>query len=63
MEQLIYKFKNTRKYPIMIKTSVSNGVAKIDIYGIKEENEYEIAIETTILSTSGFKVIYEDNPI
>ncbi len=47
----------------MIKTSVSNGVAKIDIYGIKEENEYEIAIETTILSTSGFKVIYEDNPI
>ena len=30
---LDFKFKNTRKYPIMIKTSIGNGVAKIDIYG------------------------------
>lgn len=56
-----FKFKNTRKYPIMIKSFVSNGVAKMEIYGIKEDKEYEIAIETKILSSSGFKLIYENN--
>ncbi len=56
---LDFKFKNTRKYPIMIKTSIGNGVAKIDIYGIKEEVEYDVDIVTTVLSYTPFKVIYE----
>lgn len=61
---LDFKFKNTRKYPIMIKTSIGNGVAKIDIYGIKEDVEYDVDIVTSVLSYTPFKVIYEnDNSI
>lgn len=58
---LDFKFKNTRKYPIMIKTSIGNGVAKIDIYGIKEDVEYDVDIVTSILSYTPFKVIYEED--
>ena len=58
---LDFKFKNTRNYPIMIKTSIGNGVAKIDIYGIKEEVEYDVDIVTSVLSYTPFKVIYEDD--
>lgn len=58
---LDFKFKNTRKYPIMIKTSIGNGVAKIDIYGIKEDVEYDIDIVTSVLSYTPFKVIYEND--
>ena len=58
---LDFKFKNTRKYPIMIKTSIGNGVAKIDIYGVKEEVEYDVDIVTNILSYTPFKVIYEED--
>lgn len=58
------KFKNTRKYPIMIKTSIGGGVAKISIFGIKEEVEYEVEISTKILSYTPYKVIYEtDNSL
>jgi len=59
---LDFKFKNTRKYPIMIKTSIGNGVAKIDIYGIKEEVEYDVDIVTSVLSSTPFKVVYEEDP-
>ena len=58
---LDFKFKNTRNYPIMIKTSIGNGVAKIDIYGIKEEVEYDVDIVTSILSSTPFKVVYEED--
>lgn len=58
------KFKNTRNYPIMIKTSIGSGVAKIDIYGIKEDVEYEVEISSKILSYTSFRVIREtDNSL
>lgn len=40
-------FKNTRSYPIKITSSVKNGVVTTEIYGIKEEKEYEVVIEST----------------
>jgi len=58
---LDFKFKNTRKYPIMIKTSIGNGVAKVEIYGIKEEAEYDVDIVTSVLSYTPFKVVYEED--
>ena len=59
-----FKFKNTRKYPVMIKTSIGNGIAQISIYGIKEEVEYEVEISSKILSYISYKVIYEtDNSL
>lgn len=47
---LDFKFKNTRTYPIKIVASAKSGVAKISIYGIKEETEYEVVIQSKVLS-------------
>lgn len=58
---LDFKFKNTRNYPISIKASAQNSIAKIDIFGIKEENEYEIDIVTSIINYIPFTVVYEDD--
>lgn len=48
---LDFKFKNTREYPIKIVAEY-NGAGKItfSIYGTKEDNEYEVAIESYILT-------------
>ena len=59
---LDFKFKNTRKNPIMIKASAKNGIATVEIYGIKEEQEYEISIISYVQNYIGFKTIYEDDP-
>ena len=59
---LDFKFKNTRKYPVTIKATAQNGILKIDIYGIKEEKEYEIEISTTILGYISYSTVYEDDP-
>lgn len=56
-----FKFKNTRNYPIKIKASCSNGVATVSIYGIKEENEYQISFRTKTISTIPYTVKYVDD--
>ena len=53
-----FKFKNTRTYPIKIVSTVRNGVAKVEIYGIKEEKEYEVEIETQLLETTPYEISY-----
>ncbi len=45
-----FKFKNTRNYPIKINCSVNNGIAKFDIYGLKEGNEYNVDVSSQITS-------------
>lgn len=45
-----FKFKNTRSYPIKIVGTAKNGVVKVDLYGIKEEEEYEVIIESEVIS-------------
>lgn len=52
-----FKFKNTRNYPIKIICSVNNGIAKFDIYGLKESNEYEVVITSKVTSRTS-KYIY-----
>ena len=56
-----FKFKNSRKYPIKIEMSVANGVAKATIYGIKENPEYEISIQTSTINTIPFTTTYKDD--
>ena len=51
-------FKNTRKYPIKIVSTVKNGVVTTAIYGTKEENEYDISIESNIIETIPYSVNY-----
>lgn len=45
-----FKFKNNRDYPIKLVCSVSNGVAKFDIYGLKTTDDYEVEISSRITS-------------
>lgn len=56
-----FKFKNSRKYAIKIKASASNGVATIEIFGIKEEIEYQISFDTKTISTIPYTVKYIDD--
>lgn len=58
---LDFKFKNTRNYPIKIEATSNSGVAEVKIYGTKEEVEYEVEIETTILSYIPYSTIYEED--
>ena len=56
-----FKFKNSRKYAVKIKASASNGVATIEIFGIKEEVEYQISFDTKTISTIPYTVKYIDD--
>ena len=53
-----FKFKNTRKYPIRITATVEGGVATISVWGIKEEIEYDISIETQKTATISYTTQY-----
>ena len=53
-----FKFKNSRKYPIRITASVSGGVATIQIWGHKEDIEYDISIETKKIATIAYTTQY-----
>ncbi len=59
-----FKFKNTRTYPIKIVSSVKNGVVKIGIYGIQEEKEYQVTIQSTVTETIPYTTNYiEDDTL
>lgn len=45
-----FQFKNNRNYPIKIETAAKDGIATAQIYGIKEETEYEVIIQSKITS-------------
>lgn len=56
-----FKFKNTRKYPVKIEMTVANGMAKATLYGIKENPDYEVSIQTSTVSTIPFATTYQDD--
>jgi len=56
-----FKFVNNRTYPIKIKMSVAGGIAKVDIYGIKEETEYNINFDVEIVSTIEYATKYKED--
>lgn len=53
-----FKFVNSRKYPIRITATVENGVATIQVWGVKEDVEYDISIETKKIATISPKIQY-----
>ncbi|MBQ9298200.1 MAG: VanW family protein [Clostridia bacterium] len=53
-----FKFVNSRKYPIKIVSQVKNGIAKMEIYGVKEEVEYEVRLEPIVLNYVPYKTEY-----
>lgn len=56
-----FKFKNSRNYPIKIEASAKNGVCEMSIYGIKEETEYDVEIESKVLSYLPYTTKYEED--
>lgn len=56
-----FKFKNTRKYPIKIICSASNGILNVKIYGKKQEDECIIEIQSEVVEEIPYKTIYENN--
>ena len=45
-----FKFKNSRNYAIKINCSVSNGVASFQIWGFKQDPEYEVNVSASVTS-------------
>lgn len=59
--QTDFKFKNSRDYAVKIKATISNGIATVSIYGVKQETEYAITFNTKTISTIPFTVKYVDD--
>lgn len=47
-----FKFKNSRNYAVKITCSVSNGIANFEIWGLKEDVEYDVDVYANITSRS-----------
>ncbi len=45
-----FQFSNSRNHAIKIECSVSRGIVTFNIYGVKEENEYDVQISAGITS-------------
>ncbi|MBR2156160.1 MAG: VanW family protein [Clostridia bacterium] len=45
-----FQFKNNRQHALKITCSVSRGIATFNIYGVKEENEYEVSVYAKVNS-------------
>lgn len=56
-----FQFKNNRTYPIKIEAVAENGVCTMSIYGIKEETEYEVVIQSVVLSYIPYTTKYEND--
>ena len=53
-----FKFVNTRQHPIRIVATVESGVATLQIWGVREEVEYDISIETKKIATIAYTTQY-----
>ena len=59
---LDFRFKNNRNYPIKIVSSVQGGVATTQIYGLKQEDDYEVEISQRRVRTIPFTTQYVSKP-
>ena len=60
---LDFKFKNTRDYPIKISSLVSGGTSTVQIYGLKQENEYTVQIKSYQTGSSTTSIYSEAHRI
>lgn len=51
-----FKFKNTRNYPVKILCTVSGGVAKCEVYGLKENPDYDVEITSRVTETTATSI-------
>ena len=57
-----FKFKNSRNYPIKIICTNSGETITTKIFGLKEENEYEVEVQSYITSYIQYKTITKQDP-
>ena len=57
-----FKFIKTRKNPIKIEAKVNGGVATVSIWGVREDVEYDISIETKKIATIAYTTQYIEDP-
>ena len=51
-----FQFKNSRNNAIKIMCSVNNGIAKFQIYGVKEDTEYEVDVNASIIKRTSSNI-------
>ncbi len=54
-----FQFKNNRNYPIKINCSVSGGIAKFQIFGMKQEDDYEVEISSYVTGRTATAIYSE----
>ncbi|MBR6504344.1 MAG: VanW family protein [Clostridia bacterium] len=61
-----FKFKNSRNYPVKIKTIINGGKLTVEMYGLKMSNEPEIKIDSEVTKIKNgyrattYKIQYQD---
>lgn len=65
-----FKFKNNRNYPIKLVCSVSGGVANFQIFGLKQEDDYQVEISSyqtgktsTAIYSEAYKILKKDGKV
>ena len=65
-----FQFKNNRDYPIKIICSVSGGIASCQIFGLKQDNDYQVEISSyetgrtsTAIYSEAYKILKKDGKI
>ena len=60
-----FKFKNNRNYPIKVIATTGTGSVTCQIYGLKNQTEYDVKLDTKVISktdtktkTQTYKVLY-----
>lgn len=51
-----FRFKNSRNYPVKILCTVSGGVAKCQIFGLKENPDYDVEITSRVTETTSTSI-------
>ena len=54
-----FKFKNSRDYPIKIVCSGTGGSVVFKIFGLKNNDEYDVSVVSWVESTIPYKTIYQ----
>lgn len=67
---LDFKFKNNRNYPIKINCSVSDGIATFQIFGLKQDDDYDVEISSyetgrtaTAIYSEAYKILKKDGKV
>ena len=59
-----FKFENNRRYPIKIIAKCEDGVTHVEIYGVKQEDDFDVLIDSEVTSIIKRNIDYkEDNSL